>query len=144
MIENVDIDLLEKTYKNAKTGITAIESVMDKASNQEFSQVLHQQLKDYQDIASKTQEQLEKHNAIIKDLTLIEKTMMKGNIKMNTMKDSSDSHIANMVIKGSTMGITQMTALLNDKTDTDGFSAKIAQEFIEKEQKNIEIMKSYL
>jgi len=63
---------------------------------------------------------------------------------MNTLINSSDSHIAQMVIQGSTMGITQMTKLLNSKPNADGPSAQIAKEFIYKEQDNIEEMKKYL
>jgi len=42
------------------------------------------------------------------------------------------------------MGVTQMTKLLHAKTNTDGASAKIAEEFVKKEENNIEVMKNYL
>jgi len=56
--------------------------------------------------------------------------MMKGNIKMNTLIDSTDSHIAQMVIQGSTMGVTQMTKLLHSSEGADGVSTQIAKDFI--------------
>jgi hypothetical protein len=46
MIANIDLDLLEKTYQNASIGITAIEAVLDKASDKNFSNDLHKQLRD--------------------------------------------------------------------------------------------------
>jgi len=144
MIGNVDLDLLEKTYQNASIGITAIEAVIDKASSKELSEDLHIQLKDYQELLDKSKEQLLKNGAKVKDKSLYDKTMMKGNVKMNTMINSSDSHIADMVIKGSTMGITQMTKLLNASKNADGESTQIASDFIKKEQKNIDVMKNYL
>lgn len=69
---------------------------------------------------------------------------MKGNVKMNTLMNPSDSSIAQMVIEGSTMGVTQMTKLLHAKKNADGISTEIAKEFIKKEESNIETMKKYL
>ncbi len=144
MIGNVDLDLLEKTYQNASIGITAIEAVLDKASNKEFNNDLHKQLRDYQELADKSKSQLLLGGAEVKDKSFYDKAMMKGNIKMNTLINSSDSHIAQMVIQGSTMGVTQMTRLLHNNKDADGVSTQIAKEFVKKEEENIEVMKNYL
>jgi hypothetical protein len=144
MINNVDLDLLEKTYQNASVGITAIEAVLDKVKDQQFSNDLHKQLRDYQEIADKSKRQLRMNGAKVKEVSIYNKAMMKGNVKMNVMMNSSDSHIAQMVIKGSTMGVTQMTKLLHEKKNADGTSAEIADEFVKKEEKNIEVMKNYL
>ncbi|MHB8130846.1 MAG: hypothetical protein ACYDEX_17780 [Mobilitalea sp.] len=144
MIGNVDLDLLEKTYQNASIGITAIESVLGKASNKEFSNDLNNQLKDYQELAEKSKTRLIENGAEVKDKSFYTKTMMKGNIKMNTIINSSDSHIAQMVIQGSTMGVTQMTRLLHDNKNADGECTQIAKEFVKKEEENIEVMKNYL
>lgn len=144
MIGNVDLDLLEKTYQNASIGITAIEAVLDKASNVQLGSDLHRQLLDYRDIADKSKQQLVNNGAEVKDKSFYNKAMMKGNVKMNTLINSSDSHIAQMVIQGSTMGVTQMTRLLNASTLADGVSTQIAKEFVKKEEENIEIMKKYL
>lgn len=144
MIGNVDLDLLEKTYQNASIGITAIEAVLNKASNKELNNDLYRQLRDYQEIADKSKEHLIEHGAKVKDKSLYDKVMMKGNVKMNTLIDSSDSHIAQMIIQGSTMGVTQMTKLLHASKNADGTCEEIAKEFIKKEEENIEVMKKYL
>lgn len=144
MIGNVDLDLLEKTYQNASIGITAIETVLDKVRDQQFSNDLHKQLRDYQEIADKTKRQLRTSGARIKDVPRYNKVIMKGNVKMNMLRNSSDSHIAQMVIQGSTMGVTQMTKLLHASKNADGTCTKIAEEFVKKEENNIEVMKNYL
>jgi hypothetical protein len=144
MIGNVDLDLLEKTYQNASIGITAIEAVLDKASDKEFGNNLHKQLKDYQELADLSKNQLIKNGAEVKDKSFYDKAMMKGNVKMNTLIDASDSHIAQMVIQGSTMGVTQMTKLLHASNGADGTSTQIAKDFIKREEENIKIMKNYL
>lgn len=144
MIGNIDLDLLEKTYQNASIGITAIEEVLNKTSNQDLVRDLSNQLKDYHEIANKAREQLVMNGAEVKEKPVYDRAMMKGNIKMNIWMDPTDSRIAEMVLKGSTMGVTQMTKLLHDKTAADGTSIQIAKEFIRKEENNIETMKAYL
>lgn len=144
MITNIDLDLLEKTYQNANLGITAIEAVLDKASDRQFYSDLNKQLDDYKTIAGKTKQQLRKNGVRAKDISYYKNIMMKSNVKMNTMINSSDSHIAQMVIQGSTMGVTQMTRLLHANRDADGVSSQIAKDFVKKEEDNIEVMKNYL
>lgn len=144
MITNVDLDLLEKTYQNAKMGITAIEAVLDKASDREFYSDLNKQLQDYKMLAGKSKQQLRKNGVRPKDNSLYKSMMLKSNIKMNTMISSDDSHIAQMVIQGSTMGVTQMTRLLHANRDADGISTQIARDFVKKEEDNINTMKNYL
>jgi len=143
MVGNVDLDLLEKTYQNASMGITAIKAILDKTSNKELNEQLRQQLKDYQELAQKSRQQLKAHNVEVKEPTYT-KAMMKGNVKMKTLMDDSDSHIAQMVIQGSTMGVTQMLKLINAKKNADNTSVEIAREFVKKEEQNIEKMKKFL
>lgn len=144
MIGNVDLDLLEKTYQNASIGITALKAVMDKVDNKEMNKDLHRQLREYRVIADKSKNQLLANGTKVKEQSFYIKTIMKGNVKMNTLMNPSDSRIAQMVIQGSTMGVTQMTKLLHAKKNADGVSTEIAQEFIQKEEGNIETMKKYL
>ncbi|MFT4143111.1 MAG: hypothetical protein QM644_01550 [Mobilitalea sp.] len=144
MIGNVDLDLLEKTYQNASIGITALKAVMDKVENREMNKELHHQLRDYREIANKTKEQLIANGTKVKEQSFYTKSIMKGNVKLNTLMRPTDSSIAQMVIQGSTMGVTQMTKLIHAKKNADGISTDIAKDFVKKEEKNIETMKKYL
>lgn len=144
MIGNVDLDLLEKTYQNASSGVTAINSVLDKVSGISLQEALNRQKANYLELMERSKEQLNANGAKAKDKSIYDKVMMKGNVKLNMLKDSTDSHIADMVIKGSAMGITQMTKLVKASENADGTSKEIANDFIKKEQQNIEIMKKYL
>jgi hypothetical protein len=144
MIGNVDLDLLEKTYMNAATGITALKAVLGKPENHALNTELYKHLKNYQDLADKSKMQLMANGTKVKEPSLYGKAMMKSSVKMNTLMDPSDSRIAQMVIEGSTMGLTQITRLLNSNKNAEGTSVEIAKEFILKEEENIEAMKKFL
>jgi hypothetical protein len=144
MIENVNVDLLNKTYQNANLGITAIRAVLGKVSNEQMDSDLHKQLQDYRSLASRTKRQLQDNGECPKNISTYKRAMMKGNVRMNTMISRSDSHIAQMVIQGSTMGVTQMMRLIHSSESADQACKQIAEEFVKKEESNIEKMKTYL
>ena len=75
----------------------------------------------------------------------MKKMMMWGSIKMSTMTDNSRSHIAEMMVQGTVMGITALKATLGD-VPVDGNEKVIAllEEMIEKEEEFEKIWKGYL
>lgn len=67
-------------------------------------------------------------------------------IVMNTAIDATDSHIAQMVIEGSTMSITEAVKLRNQYRDRPGCSelVTLANDIAEFEDRNIQNMKQFL
>ena len=49
-----------------------------------------------------------------KDVNFMKKAFMKAAIKMNTLTDDSASHIAELMVKGTVMGITELSEILNN------------------------------
>ena len=62
------------------------------------------------------------------------------------MMDTSLSHIAEMMIQGSNMGIIEMNKCINtcERGGCEGGAVKLAQDIVEFEQQNLERMKKYL
>ena len=79
-----------------------------------------------------------------KEENFITKMSAKMGTAFNTMMDDSPSHIADMMIQGSTMGITDMTKKLSELDEADAGAKELAEEYIGCEQKHIESMKKYL
>jgi len=65
---------------------------------------------------------------------------------MNTMMDSSDSHLAQLIAEGSTMGITDSIKLLRDyeNTDVSEEALSLVRDIIKFEENNLEKAKSYI
>ncbi|MBO5926160.1 MAG: hypothetical protein J6Q38_01190, partial [Clostridia bacterium] len=49
-----------------------------------------------------------------KEVGTMKKFMMKSGIKMNTVIDDSESNIAQIMIKGTVMGVTELCELINN------------------------------
>ena len=63
-------------------------------------------------------------------------------IKMETMKDNSDSAIASMLAEGFTMGIVEMEAKIKNYRDKS--TLKLAKELLKFQQKEIENLKTFM
>lgn len=63
---------------------------------------------------------------------------------MNTLFNTSTSHLAELMIQGSNRGITQMCKVLNHNPQAAAMSMELAKELMDFEEKNIHILKKYL
>ena len=63
---------------------------------------------------------------------------------MNTINDKSNSHIAEILIQGNTMGIVECQKLINHNPDAEDKVKNVLHEFMSFSQNNIEKMKEYL
>ena len=63
---------------------------------------------------------------------------------MNTILNTSTSHIAELMIRGSNRGIIDMNKTLNRYPDAKGSAVELAKELMDFEEKNITRLKKYL
>ena len=65
-------------------------------------------------------------------------------VKMNTLTDSTKSHIAELMIKGTVMGITELTAMINEKKTLDKEVVEYIEKLLVLEEEYNEKLKKYL
>ena len=70
----------------------------------------------------------------------------KAGVAMNMMKDSTSSHVAEMMIEGLSMGVTDTTKRSRQAAENgcDPEALKLADEFISFQENSVDIMKKYL
>lgn len=139
-------EVLDRIYKNARMGSASLIDVMSKVKDDEFRSELTVQLTGYEDYASKAADLLESNGIKPEEEDAVTRAGAKVGMIMNTMMDSTSSHIAEMVIKGSNMGITDLTKLINRYEDSscDPKALRLADEMIKFEEHNLTKMKAYL
>ena len=75
----------------------------------------------------------------------MKKMMMWGSIKMSTMKDDTRSHIAEMMVQGTVMGITALRASISDvENDCDEEIVTLAKDLLKSEEVFEERLKAFL
>lgn len=136
--------LLDEIYKGCQMGLDALEEMIPKVDSKDMAADLNEHQKDLLELQNKALKAASSKKNSVKSPRTMEKLMVKGSTKLQTMVRSTPSHFADMLIKGSNMGITTIQKFLNDASDAKDEVKKLAKQFIQLEQANIEKMKPYL
>ena len=130
-------------YRNAKMGAESIINLLPAVEDKNLESELTVELTKYEEFASEAEKLLAEHGEKPLEESAFSRLMAKMGIKMNTMIDKTSSHVAQMVIEGAVMGITDIQKRLND-ADSYGKAEPIAKRLIAFEEGTIERMKEYL
>ena len=143
---NATINLLEAIYKNVRMGADSIIDIMPKVGDENLRSELTSELKRYEEFSAEIEKYILNLGEEAKDQGILAKLGTKMSVAMNTMMDSTTSHIAEMMIKGGTMGITDATKLLREYENTS-CSEKVlslAKRVIKYEEETVERLKKFL
>ncbi|MBQ3063369.1 MAG: hypothetical protein IJC99_01010 [Clostridia bacterium] len=131
-------------YKNAKMGSESIIDLLPRVQNNALRSAMTLQLDGYERYAATAAKALQKRDVVAKEENLMVRMGAKIGIAFNTMLSVTTSHIAELMIEGSNMGITDMTKLLNNYKSADSEATRLAREIVAFEEHNIEILKGFL
>lgn len=140
-------ELLLHIYKDAEMGAYTITKLLEdlKEKDNKIKSTLEKTLKEYQEFASKSKEYLEKDNAEIKENGVFSKMMAKMGINKEVTHDNSDAAIADMLIKGISMGSIDMEKKIKDyESEVTNEQLNFAKKFLKFQEKTIEVYKDYL
>ena len=139
-----DLQILKEVNKNSKMGMDSLTTVIKKTTNNEFKNLLNTQHDEYQNIFDRTQELLMQNDEGIEDTPPMQKAMSWMGIQMNTLTDTSDSKLSELLIQGNDMGIVKGTKLLNNYSFMNNEIKNILSDFVRLQEKNIDDLKKYL
>ena len=140
------VELATELYKNITMGSDALLHLMPKVKDADLKTYMSAVLCYYEKTAGKVKTYLGEHGAKAQEEPMMNKMASRMGIAMNTAMDATSSHIAQMLIEGSTMAITEATRLTHRFEGQEGCSEmlEIAQKLTEFEQNNIEKLKEFL
>lgn len=139
-----DAEILREVQKNAEMAIMAIDTINDKVYDDNLAMQLSKQALKYSRIRNKAVDKMIEGKAEPYRANHINQMMLVGGIHANTLLNTSTGHIAELLIRGSNRGITQMCKALNHHERAEGFSVEIARELMDFEEENVERLKRYL
>ena len=139
-------ELLDKMYKNVKMGSDSMVNVMNKVKDDGLRRELTSQLDEYEKYSKQVSQMIYECGGKPKEENIVTKLGAKMGMAMNTMTDSTTSHIAQMVIEGTTMGMTDMTTAVREyeNTNCSENTLKLARDIAEFEDKSIDKLKKFL
>ena len=136
--------ILNEINNGIKMGMDSISSIAEKVTDDQLKDDLQSEYNQYNTILNDVNAELGKYEEFPKELNPAQKMMGWFDIQMSTLTDDSDSKIAEMLIKGTNMGIIEGVKLLNSNPETTLEIKNILTNFIQFQENNVERLKKYL
>ena len=136
--------LLNHIYQTAEMGQEGIQSVLKYAGEPKLVSALNSQLAEYEKLQNAAGSLLHARGEPPKGLGPVTKASSEVMSTVKAMADRSPANIAEMMIQGSTMGVTKSLRTIRDCELRDDGVRKLADKLVKTEQANIEEMKQFL
>ena len=111
--------LLDEIYQNANTGIYSIDTLLPKVEDGRVTEELVSYRGKLGRIAQDARQMMAQKSQEPAETGAMSKMGIWTGVQMNTLQDKSSSHIADMVIRGNTIGITKMTREMGRASEQD-------------------------
>ena len=139
-----DEEVLAEIYRNCQLALQSISNILPETDDEEMKKELQREHEGYEKISAKACMIAKDKNIELKEPNQFKKMMMWGSIKMNTMTDNSRSHIAEMMVQGTVMGITALRSTAGELMDGDERIVSLLNEMIDREEDFEKRWKAYL
>lgn len=141
-----EIKMLSDIHKNADMGQDTLRHILDATKDTEFSKTVSRQMQEYEKAFQVSGQMLKARHAPEKqkEAPMISKWMAHMNINRKSMQDMQTSKLAEMLIQGSTMGVTSLTRQIRDYDGEDTEVLDFAKKQLKREEKNIDELKKFL
>ena len=143
MEENINI--LDELNKGACMGMDSINMIKDKIKDKEFKNTVENIYKKYEEVSRNINKLYYKYDRVDDPKTTnpISKAMLWSGIEINTLADTSDSKLAEILLNGINMGIIEGRKIFNNKF-SDIEVEDLIKEFIRMQEGSVEELKQYL
>lgn len=136
--------ILNEVNKGIKMGMDSISTIAEKVTDDKLKEDLQFQYNEYNNILNDVNNELGKYDEFPKEINPAQKMMGWIDVQISTLTDDSDSKIAEMLLKGTNMGIIEGVKLLNHNPETTDNIKNILKHFIKFQENNVEKFKDYL
>lgn len=145
IIMEENINILNELNKGACMGMDSINIIKDKIKDKEFKNAVENIYKKYEEVSRNINKLYYKYDRVDDPKTTnpISKAMLWSGIEINTLADTSDSKLAEILLNGINMGIIEGRKIFNNKF-SDIEVEDLIKEFIRMQEGSVEELKQYL
>ncbi len=138
-------EALAEIYRNTQLALQSISDVLPAVKDEEIKKELSLQHEEYERFSAKAAILAKNKQIELKEPNPMKKAMMWGSIKMSTLTDNSRSHIAEMMVQGTVMGVTALRSTQGDlSVNGDEDILTLLDEMITAEERFEKKWKEYL
>lgn len=140
----LDLAVLNEVSKIAKMGMDSISYLAPKVSDKEMRKVLVAMYSQYGNTQSQINQHFEKYGEIPDSTPFKDKMMSFAGVQFNTLRDRSNSHIAEIMIQGTLMGVIECQKILNCGLDVQKSTTDLLKDFNKFQRENINKLNAFL
>ncbi len=142
---NSNSEMLNYIHQNAQMGQDTIDQILGIVEDERFKCMLDGQYKEYKDIFNEAEEILNKSGKESKEVNKLQQIEAYMMIKLNTLTNKSPDHISEMLMRGSVMGIAEITRRLKKyKNDVREDVYALGEKLLRTEERNLQECKSFI
>ena len=142
--ENVNKKAVIDVYKNAHIALQSLNDIIPAVNDKELKKELLMQVEGYTEVINEVKAYLKKKKIKEQDIGVLKKAMLWSSIKMSTLFNSSRNKIAELMIKGTHMGVIELIAMKNEKENYSEEVVALIDRLLELEEKYGERLKKFL
>ena len=139
-----DIEMLNRILQNAEMGCQGITSIRKRTKKKAVDHVLCNQLARYGKIYSAANSMLRSRGAEVRHINPVAKAMTRIAAMRDLQRDASSSHIAEMMIKGNTMGVNKLVRSLREYDRNDSNITLLAKKLLDAEEEHIRELRAFI
>lgn len=145
-METHNTKILNFLCENAQMGVQTISKMLENivGENPKLEEVLGSQLSRYSEFDAQASQHLRSRGGEAKPIPRMTTFISDMMIDFKTMNDKSTSHIAEMMLKGSTMGIISVTKTINENKSADAELLSLANDLLIYQTEQFEILRLLL
>ncbi len=141
---NGNAELLNFIYQNSQMGIETLHQIIGIVEDSKFKERLESQYREYKMINKESEKLLNSNGYDEKGISAFDKIRAYLMINMQTLTDKSTSHIAEMLIIGSNMGVIDAIKNLKKYENAEKEINQLMDRLLKFEEDNIKELKEYL
>lgn len=142
--KDTNLDTVNEIYKNASVALLSISNVLPETENEGLKKELQKEYDGYEKLLGEITAYMTEKGYDAKELGAMKKMFMSSGIKMNTALDNTEGHIAQIMVKGTVMGITELCRLLNNTKCSDPKVIELGERLKQLEENYEERLKKFL
>ena len=144
MLNDYNVKAVNDAYKNAHIAMQSISDLLPDVKDQGLKKELNEEFKGYETHINEISVFMKENEIEPKDINAFKKAIMKGSIKMKTLFDDSKNQIADMMIKGTVMGINELSQMMNEKKNLDENVSVLVSDLLKTEESYEKRLRKYL
>ena len=119
--------LLGAVVKNTQMCQTTLNKLIGITKDAELKKKIHEQLATHEDISNRARAMLAADGCEVKPESAMAKMSAQMGIAMKTMRDASSRNLAQMMIEGNHMGVTDLTMAIKEAENANPGAVALAQ-----------------